>query len=109
MQAQPFALPLPPPILQPIIDFLQYEVFCGRVKVELDRAVEALEKAGVRSTLRFEPIGDNGQQIVQLLEEHTRRKLSGEAVLRIDNRYVVLVYRTLYSRLWTFILDIHCA
>jgi mediator of RNA polymerase II transcription subunit 17 len=86
-------------MLQPIIDFLQYEVFCRRVKAELDRAVEALAKAGVRSTLRFEPVGENGQQIVELLEEQTRRKLSGEAVLRIDNRYVILNYRIVYYRL----------
>jgi mediator of RNA polymerase II transcription subunit 17 len=89
----------PPPILQPIIDFLQYEVFCDRVKLELERAVQGLRKAGVSANLRFQTIGENGQQLVALLNDPRRKNVTGEAVLRIDRRYVRPLHVVLFERI----------
>ncbi|KAG6902224.1 hypothetical protein C0995_002856 [Termitomyces sp. Mi166 len=77
----------PPPILQPVIDLLQYQVFCERIKSEIDQMVAALSVAGIKSSLRFNPVGETGRQLVQLIE-NGGNVIGGEAVLRIDDRYV---------------------
>ncbi|GLB33862.1 putative subunit 17 of Mediator complex [Lyophyllum shimeji] len=79
----------PPPILQPIIDLLQYQVFCERIKSEIDKMVAALSAAGIPASLRFDPVGETGRQLVQFLETGNGRVIGGEAVLRIDNRHTI--------------------
>jgi len=77
-----------PPLLQPIIDLLQYRVFCDRIKAEFDKAVQALSMVGVLSTFRFDPVGETGRQLIQSFDENNTKVIGGEAVLRIENRYV---------------------
>ena len=75
-------------ILQPIIDIVQYHVFCDRVRRVLKDTSAGLAKIGVDSTLRFDVIGESGHDILMLLAEdaNTRSRIGGEAVLRIDGR-----------------------
>jgi mediator of RNA polymerase II transcription subunit 17, fungi type len=81
----------PPPLLQPIIDLLQYQVFCERVKSEIIKTIGALSKAGISSTLRFDPVGETGKELLRLLDEDGSRSIvGGEAVLRIDEMYCIL-------------------
>ncbi|KIK48933.1 hypothetical protein CY34DRAFT_518618 [Suillus luteus UH-Slu-Lm8-n1] len=83
----PLALPNKAPLLQPIIDLLQYQVFCDRIKVELDKMVSALLKAGIPSSLRFDAVGESGHQLVEhFAANETARRIGGEALLRIDVR-----------------------
>ncbi|KAG6837433.1 hypothetical protein H0H93_009527 [Arthromyces matolae] len=60
----------PPPILQPVIDLLQYQVFCARVKAEVDKMIIALSAAGIQTTLRFNVVGETGCQLLQVLEDN---------------------------------------
>ena len=76
----------PPPLLQPIIDLLQYQGFCERVKTEVHRMVKALSIAGVPCGLRINYVGESGRELVKLLDEDGTQKIGGEAILRIDNR-----------------------
>ena len=77
-----------PPMLQPILDLLQYRVFCDRIKSEIDVVVRALSAAGIPSTLRFEPLGETGSHLVQSFDDNVVNVVGGEAVLRVDSRYV---------------------
>jgi len=88
----PSAVDTSPPrlLLQPIIDLLQYQVFCERVKSEIDTVVQALTAVGIPSTLRFDPVGEIGRELVNLFDEKDSKIIGGEAVLRIDNRCVSL-------------------
>ncbi|KAG5732390.1 Mediator of RNA polymerase II transcription subunit 17 [Termitomyces sp. T112] len=79
----------PPPVLQPIIDILQYQVFCERIKVEIDKMISALSVAGIQSSLRFNPVGEIGRQLVQLFDNNDGQVIGGEAVLRIDDRHTI--------------------
>ncbi|KAG5649016.1 hypothetical protein DXG03_000365 [Asterophora parasitica] len=79
----------PPPILQPIIDLLQYQVFCERIKSEIDKMVAALSAAGIPSSIRFDPVGETGLQLVQFFDSSAGKSIGGEAVLRIDNRHTI--------------------
>ncbi|KAF8205025.1 subunit 17 of mediator complex-domain-containing protein [Pholiota molesta] len=72
-------------ILQPIIDLLQYRVFCERVEVELQKVVQALNAAGIPSTLSFTGVGESGHHIVSLLSDARNKVIGGEAVIRIDD------------------------
>ena len=76
-----------PPLLQPIIDLLQYQGFCERVKAEVDMMVRALGVAGVPCGLRFMSVGKNGKELAKLLNDDSTPKIGGEAILRIDDRY----------------------
>jgi mediator of RNA polymerase II transcription subunit 17 len=67
---------------------LQYEVFCKRVKFEIDKMISALSKAGIPSMLRFDAVGEVGCELVKMFEDNFSYKLGGEAILRIDDRYV---------------------
>ncbi|TDL29591.1 hypothetical protein BD410DRAFT_848954 [Rickenella mellea] len=78
-----------PVILQPIIDLLQYRVFCDRIKAELSRMVDALSNTHISATLRFEPIGESGEQLVKSMVNDVKTMASGEAVLRIDHRQAI--------------------
>ncbi|KAG1752739.1 subunit 17 of mediator complex-domain-containing protein [Suillus paluster] len=78
----PPSIPNKAPLLQPIIDLLQYQVFCHRIKVELDKMVSALLKAGIPSSLRFDAVGESGHQLVEhLVADQTPRRIGGEALL----------------------------
>lgn len=80
--------PSSPPLLQPIIDLLQYQVFCERVKSEINKMMGVLSKAGVTSTLRFDAVGESGKELLRLLDEDgSWSVVGGEAVLRIEKRY----------------------
>ena len=79
-----------PQLLQPIIDVLQYEVFCERVKTEVDLVCHALESVGISSTIYFNPVGELGKQLIHGLIDEETTVLAGEAVLRIDDRYIAL-------------------
>lgn len=86
-QLPPSVFPNKAPLLQPIIDLLQYQVFCDRIKVELDKMVSALLKAGIPSSLRFDVVGESGHQLVEhFAAKETARRIGGEALLRIDVR-----------------------
>ncbi|KZT20349.1 hypothetical protein NEOLEDRAFT_1075722 [Neolentinus lepideus HHB14362 ss-1] len=78
--------PPPPAILQPVIDALQYEVFCDRVNVEISKMTGALRAAGVPSTVRLNSVGETGQALVELFDDQGGGRLSGEIVVRIGSR-----------------------
>lgn len=42
---------------------------------------------GILSTLRFDPVGETGNQLIQSFNDNTSKVIGGEAVLRIENRY----------------------
>ncbi|KAJ7276450.1 subunit 17 of mediator complex-domain-containing protein [Mycena haematopus] len=92
----------PPLLLRPVIDLLQYEVFLGRLRAEMDAMGHALRVVGIGNALRFEAVGGTGQGLVALLDAGDDREsgkdardsgkaqgLGGEAVLRIDARHTV--------------------
>ena len=76
----------PPPILQPIIDLLQYEVFCDRVHTEITKVATALSETGVPARVRFGAVGDTGENLVRILSEEGINKIGGQVILRIDGR-----------------------
>lgn len=76
-----------PPILQPIIDLLQYQVFCKRLKVELDKVIMSLMSVGIVSALRFTPVGESGRDLLECIDKGGKRLMSGEALLRVDDQY----------------------
>ena len=78
----------PPSILQPIIDLLQYQVFCDRVKAEIDQVATALFEVGIPSTIRFDAVGEPGVHLIQMLQLDGGKSIGGQAILRIDNRFV---------------------
>ncbi|KAG6917901.1 hypothetical protein DXG01_000510 [Tephrocybe rancida] len=80
----------PPLVLQPVIDLLQYQVFCERIQSEIEKMVTALSVVGIPASLRFDPIGETGRQLVQLFETSPGTSIGGEAVLRIDDRKMPL-------------------
>jgi len=81
--------PTTPLILQPVLDLLQYQVFCGRIRSELDQGARALSVIGVPVSLRFDVVGENGKQVVKSLVEDVRGRVGGEAVMRIDDRHSI--------------------
>ncbi|KAL0574670.1 hypothetical protein V5O48_007286 [Marasmius crinis-equi] len=79
--------PHAPLILQPVIDILQYQVFCRRIRSELDHVCGALNKAGIPTTLRFNAVEEIGKELVKVVTEPINRGIGGEATLRVDDRY----------------------
>ena len=75
-----------PPILQPIIDVLQYREFWERVRDEIDRMVAALRHAGVPTKVHYDPLADGGDKLVSSLLNEKANPIGGDALLRIDNR-----------------------
>lgn len=75
-----------PPMLQPIIDLLQYEVFCDRVRAEFHRIVGALRRAGLPAKMHFEAMAGSGEEFVKLITDNKPKPVGGEARIRIDNR-----------------------
>ncbi|KAJ7180114.1 subunit 17 of mediator complex-domain-containing protein [Mycena crocata] len=90
--APPTTAPL---LLRPVIDLLQYEVFCTRLRAEMERTVAGLHAVGIAAGLRFEPVGGTGGGLVGMLDGREDKPVGGEAVLRIDNRHTVrLTFRS---------------
>lgn len=81
----------PPPILQPIIDFLQYTAFCERLENEISKSVRALTAMGVSAVFVFRPVGETGPELLELLCERGREPISGEALIRINSRLVKMI------------------
>jgi mediator of RNA polymerase II transcription subunit 17, fungi type len=77
----------PPPLLQPIVDLLQYRAFCGRVHAEFVKMAHGLSAAGVPVKLRMNRVGESGEQIVEKLTKiDSLQTVGGETLLRLDNR-----------------------
>lgn len=76
----------PPPLLQPIIDVLQYHEFWERVREEIGRVVAALRLAGVPARVHYDPVADSGEALVKSLQNEKLEPIGGEALLRIDDR-----------------------
>ncbi|KAJ7068332.1 subunit 17 of mediator complex-domain-containing protein [Mycena amicta] len=88
--------PRPAPlILRPVIDLLQYEVFCERVYSEMSAACQGLDDVGIEAALRFIPVGGTGRGLMALLDDAEENSVGGQALLRIDNRHTVrLTFRS---------------
>ncbi|TFY54094.1 hypothetical protein EVG20_g9851 [Dentipellis fragilis] len=84
-QVDPASAPVSPTVLQPVIDILQYETFCQRVKAEMGKIVSALTKAGVPIKFEFNAVGETGEEIVRLICEDGASHIGGETTIRIDN------------------------
>ena len=74
------------PLLQPVIDLLQYEFFCVRVKAEMNRIVQILRRAGVPVKFHFDTVGEDGTVILESLIGGGTGCISGATAIRIDNR-----------------------
>lgn len=81
--------PVSPLTLQPIVDMLQYQVFCYRVQAEIDKIVRALSDAGIATKFYFNAVGESGEELVAQLQPQNQLKLTGDCLLRIDNQYVL--------------------
>lgn len=77
-----------PPILQPIIDFLQYNLFCEKLEAELNKAADGLKMTGISASVVFNGVGETGEELVKFLSEPRSLPISGEAILTISERCV---------------------
>jgi hypothetical protein len=75
------------PILQPIIDLLQYQVFLDRIQSEVIQVVRALQVAGIPTQLTMNTVGGTGTELVKFLDSTVSLSVGGEIVLRIFNQY----------------------
>ncbi|KAF9075740.1 subunit 17 of mediator complex-domain-containing protein [Rhodocollybia butyracea] len=75
------------PILQPIIDQLQYQAFCERIHEQLKTVKAALTATGIPSVLRFNPVGEVGSELINIPIDNEPRTLGGVCTLRIDHRH----------------------
>ena len=73
-------------LLQPVIDLLQYEFFCVRVKAEMSRIVQILRRAGVPVKFHFDAVGEDSTGILESLIGGGTGYISGVTTIRIDNR-----------------------
>jgi len=80
-------LPLPQ-LLLPIVNTLQYKLFCDRVQTELYAMDKALVRAGITSKIRFNAVGETGMQLVDFLRGEDRVRIGGDALFRVNNRSV---------------------
>ncbi|TFK55925.1 hypothetical protein OE88DRAFT_1716574 [Heliocybe sulcata] len=92
--------PPAPAILQPVLEALQYEVFCSRVNVEVEKMTGALRAAGVPSTMRLNSVGETGQALVELFNDRNGGRLSGDIVVRIGTRDTLRLTFTSPSKLY---------
>ena len=76
------------PLLQPVIDLLQYEFFCVRVRAEMNKIVQILRRAGVPVKFHFATVGEDGTGILESLIGGGAGYISGATTIRIDNRQV---------------------
>jgi mediator of RNA polymerase II transcription subunit 17 len=54
----------------------------------MDKILTALTTAGIPARIRFNAVGDCGEEVVRLISEDTKQKIGGDAILRIDERFV---------------------
>ena len=85
------------PILQQIIDMLQYRVFCARLDLNLRKALSALNAVGIPTTFSFTPVGEAGQDLISLCCDRRNKTIGGETVIRIDHWYVMVAIFNLGS------------
>lgn len=78
-----------PPILHPIVDMLQYQVFCDRVHSVASTFSRSLQITGVPTRLYFSAVGQSGEEIVALLQELQYIRIGGECRMRIDDRHTI--------------------
>lgn len=76
-------------LLQPVIDLLQYELLCTRVKAEMDNTVHILRRAGVPVMFHFDAVGEDSCGVLNSLIDTGTGHISGVTTIRIDNRRVV--------------------
>ncbi|KAI9001021.1 subunit 17 of mediator complex-domain-containing protein [Trametes punicea] len=81
--------PPPAPLLQPIIEILQYREFWERVRDEVDRVVSALRLAGVSARVHYNPVADSGEALLVALQSEKSDSVGGEVLLRIDERHTL--------------------
>jgi mediator of RNA polymerase II transcription subunit 17, fungi type len=79
-------------LLQPVIDLLQYELFCVRVKAEMQKVVQILRRAGVPVKFHFDAVGEDSAGILESLVGNGTGHISGVTTIRIDNRRVTQPY-----------------
>ena len=77
---------VPPLTLQPIIDMLQYQMFCHRIRAEISKIMRPLSDAGVSTKLYFNAVGESAEELIAQLQPQGRLQITGECLLRIDNR-----------------------
>ncbi|KIJ56789.1 hypothetical protein M422DRAFT_22933 [Sphaerobolus stellatus SS14] len=85
MIAGPKPRTLHPQLLVPVVNALQYKLFCDRVHAELVAMDRALSRAGIPCKLRFNTVGEAGAQLVDILRGEDRTRMGGDAVLRVNN------------------------
>lgn len=73
-------------LLQSVIDLLQYEHFCVRVKAEMNKTVQVLRRAGVPVKFHFDAVGEDGAGVLESLISGGTGRIGGITVIRIDNR-----------------------
>jgi len=74
---------------------LQYRVFCGRLNLNLCKAISALDAVGISTTFSFTPVGEAGLDLISVFCDRGNKTIGGETVIRIDNWYVVVAFTTL--------------
>lgn len=77
------------PVLQPVIDLLQYRVFLDRIQNEIVQVARALQAAGIPVRLVMNTVGETGKELLNLLDSKATLTVGGEVVLRIFERYVI--------------------
>jgi mediator of RNA polymerase II transcription subunit 17 len=77
---------LTPALLQPVIDLLQYEYFCVRVKAEMSKTVQVLRRSGVPIKFHFDAVGEDGAGVLDSLISGSTGRIGGITIIRIDNR-----------------------
>lgn len=77
-------------LLQPVVDLLQYELFCVRVKAEMNRIVQILRHAGVPVKFHFDAVGEDSTGVLESLIGSGTGHVNGVTTIRIDNRRVTV-------------------
>ncbi|HEV7738671.1 MAG TPA: hypothetical protein VGO47_15020, partial [Chlamydiales bacterium] len=67
-----------PQLLLPVVNTLQYKLFCERVKIELLAVGQTLTQAGIPNKIRFKGVGEAGIQLVDLLRGEERVRIGGD-------------------------------
>lgn len=73
-------------LLQPVIDILQYEYFCVRVKAEMSKTIQILRRAGIPVKFHFDAVGEDGAGVLDSLISGGNGRIGGITIIRIDNR-----------------------
>lgn len=79
-------------LLLPVVNVLQYRVFYQRIENELHAMVRLLTQACVPNKLYFNPVGETGLQLVDFLNAEERSRIGGDAILRVNKQYVILLF-----------------